>query len=537
MNTSTTTIPEASPADQLLGCAHAALALGLQLALACAGGLIAARLLRRRGLHWSWLLVMLLAALPISGAFGGPPALVLAGAGLLAARGARRRHLVDLEVGGAKAGLARELAHPLASLRRVALLLAARVGARRALGATAGRLRIGVQRDGRPVTIPFAPGRIGHTLVVGATGAGKTVTQTTIALRAVEAGLAVIAIDPKGDRGLREELRGAAIASGRRFQEWSPCGPGVYNPYGRGGDTEIADRVLAGERFTEPHYLRQAQRYLGHAVRALRAAGREVSLAEIVGVLEPEGLELALRQAPERQAESGGAYLDSLTARQLRDLAGIRDRLAILAESDVGRWLDPAARSAPRVELMGAIQAGSVVYFDLESDSRPLLSRMLGAAIVQDLQSIVASLQRAPAPALVMIDEFSAVAAEQVVALFGRARSAGLWLLLGTQELSDLRLPGRELLLEQVLGNLSLLIAHRQVVPASIDLIARLGGSRQSWRVSWSSNGRTTRTPSVEPVLAAQSLTELAPGWGVVIPFGRAEGARVARIERQGAGR
>lgn len=453
MNTSTTTIPEASPADQLLGCAHAALALGLQLALACAGGLIAARLLRRRGLHWSWLLVMLLAALPISGAFGGPPALVLAGAGLLAARGARRRHLVDLEVGGAKAGLA------------------------------------------------------------------------------------VIAIDPKGDRGLREELRGAAIASGRRFQEWSPCGPGVYNPYGRGGDTEIADRVLAGERFTEPHYLRQAQRYLGHAVRALRAAGREVSLAEIVGVLEPEGLELALRQAPERQAESGGAYLDSLTARQLRDLAGIRDRLAILAESDVGRWLDPAARSAPRVELMGAIQAGSVVYFDLESDSRPLLSRMLGAAIVQDLQSIVASLQRAPAPALVMIDEFSAVAAEQVVALFGRARSAGLWLLLGTQELSDLRLPGRELLLEQVLGNLSLLIAHRQVVPASIDLIARLGGSRQSWRVSWSSNGRTTRTPSVEPVLAAQSLTELAPGWGVVIPFGRAEGARVARIERQGAGR
>ena len=68
-------------------------------------------------------------------------------------------------------------------------------------------------------------------------------------------------------------------------------------------------------------------------------------------------------------------------------------------------------------------------------------------------------------PTLVVIDEFSAIAAEQVVRLFGRARSAGLSLLLGTQELSDLRLPGRERLLEQVLGNLSVLIAHRQVVP------------------------------------------------------------------------
>ncbi len=43
---------------------------------------------------------------------------------------------------------------------------------------------------------------------------------------------------------------------------------------------------------------------------------------------------------------------------------------------------------------------------------------------------------------LVVIDEFSAVAAEQVVRLFGRARSAGISLVLGTQELSDLRRQG-----------------------------------------------------------------------------------------------
>ena len=51
-------------------------------------------------------------------------------------------------------------------------------------------------------------------------------------------------------------------------------GPGVRNPFVHGTDTELADKVLAGETYSEPHYLRQAQRYLGHATRTIRAAHR-----------------------------------------------------------------------------------------------------------------------------------------------------------------------------------------------------------------------------------------------------------------------
>jgi hypothetical protein len=101
---------------------------------------------------------------------------------------------------------------------------------------------------------------------------------------------------------------------------------------------------------------------------------------------------------------------------------------------------------------------------------------------------------------------------------------------LGTQEIADLRLPGRERTLEQVMGNLSLLIAHRQVVPASAELLSRLGGTRGAWRVSWSSSGRSTRTRTQEPRLAPEVLAGLAPGWAAVIPFGCSTRARVARI-------
>jgi type IV secretory pathway TraG/TraD family ATPase VirD4 len=155
---------------------------------------------------------------------------------------------------------------------------------------------------------------------------------------------------------------------------------------------------------------------------------------------------------------------------------------------------------------------------------------MLGAAIVQDLQTTVAALQGSPVATLVAIDEFSAIASEQVVRLFGRARSAGVSLLLGTQELSDLRLPGRERLLDQVLGNLSVLIAHRQVVPSSAELIASVAGSRGAWRVTRHSDGRSTRTRTREQVLEPDRVMSLNRGWGAVLVLADGRSARIARM-------
>jgi hypothetical protein len=89
---------------------------------------------------------------------------------------------------------------------------------------------------------------------------------------------------------------------------------------------------------------------------------------------------------------------------------------------------------------------------------------------------------RAPTarPAIVAIDEFSA-SPEQVARLFGRARSSGLSLLLGTQELADLQAPDHPTLLHQVLGNTANVIAHRQRVPDSAELIAQIAGTHGSW--------------------------------------------------------
>jgi conjugal transfer pilus assembly protein TraD len=507
---------------------HWVLSASLRCAVGVTLGILTARLLRRKHLHWSWgigALALVLAAWPLLG--GAAPTLAIAV--LLATLRSRRWHREDIEAGADLAELAERRAHPSGLVR--ALALAPRLPERFGICFWTRQrgLALGRDENGRTVSIPFGVEQgPTHTLVVGATGSGKTVTQTSIAARAIEQGMGAIVLDPKGDAGLREQMRRAAMLAGRTFLEWTPDGDYVYNPFARGGASEIADKVLAGERYTEPHYLRQAQRYLGHVVRALRHSGAEVSLCTIAEQLDPERLELLARELPEADARAIFSYLDSLSSRQRTELAGVRDRLAILAESDIGPWLDPQTPDAGKFDLLTAVRHRSVVYFSLESDSRPLLSAMLGAAIVQDLQTTVASLQGAPVPTLVVIDEFSAIAAEQVVRLFGRARSAGFSLLLGTQELSDLRLPGREHLLEQVLGNLAVVIAHRQVVPSSAQMIATLAGTTGAWRVSRHSDRGITRVRTRGLVLEPDRVMSLGRGWAAVLTLGG--DARIARM-------
>jgi RecA/RadA recombinase len=523
--------PEANPLappEQLL---HSLLSTSARVALGLALGLVAARLIRGSHLHWSWAILGLFGGLVASRVLHLPGTVVGVGA-LSAVAWGRRWHREDLDAGRDLGELARARRSPLDVLRSWLHMAGLRRRMRSGVGWFLGdELIVGRDQADKLMAIPFG-GLAGgtHTLVLGATGSGKTMTQSWIAVRAIERGMGAIVVDPKGDSALREAVLEAAHASARAFVEWSPSGPSVYNPYARGTDTEIADKALAGERFTEPHYLRQAQRYLGHVVRALRLARVEVSLQSLLEALDPAGLERLARTLPEPQACVTHAYLDSLTPRQRTDLAGVRDRLAILAESDLGQWLDPGSASGRPFDLLEAVRAHAVVYFDLDSDSRPLLTQMLGAAIVQDLQTTVAALQGRPTPTLALIDEFSALSVERVVRLFGRARSAGVSLVLGTQELADLRLPAQERMLEQVMGNLTALIAHRQVLPESCALIASLAGTRGAWRTSRHSDGRTTRTRGAEGVLAADPLMHLAPGSAAVTVLTRAASARLVRI-------
>jgi conjugal transfer pilus assembly protein TraD len=394
-------------------------------------------------------------------------------------------------------------------------------------------LAIGADCDRRAVTIPLGRTSGSHALIVGATGSGKTVTQALIVGAAIARGFGAVIIDPKGDGLLRAHAREAAGLAGRQFIEWTPSGPTTYNPYAHGSPGEIADKALAGERYSEPHYLRQAQRYLAHAARSLAAVGERATPLRLLELMDPRRLEvLARRVGDERQAQIVFDYLDTLDARQRSGLAGTRDRLAILAESELGPWLHDC-EEVPALDLLEAVRARAVTYFCLEADRLPLLSKMLAAAIVGDLLTIAAGSQGEPLATIVAIDEFSAIAADGVARLFGRARAAGFSLLLATQEVADLRAAAPELL-DQVLGNVETVIAHRQSVPDSAELIARVAGTRQAWNSTEQlrrsvPTGHASRTRSREFAIHPDVIRTLDCG-SAAVSVGSTGRCAVARI-------
>jgi type IV secretory pathway TraG/TraD family ATPase VirD4 len=494
-------------------------------------GLVAARMMRHAHLRWTWALVALVLLTILRAVWAGWTSTLLTAAVCAALRG-RHWHRQDELAGHDLAQLAAERYGPADALRTLAQRVSAQHGVEGGGNCSnAGPVNIGRAQGTELIGMPLGGSAGGtHTLIVGAAGSGKTVTQAWILTQAIKRGMGVIAIDPKRDLALKARLEHAAHAKGRRFIEWSPAGPTVYNPYARGSASEVADKLLAGERFSEPHYQRQAQRYLGHVVRTLREAELQVSLEAIVRHLDPARLETLARALGEQRTRETLEYLETLTQRQRSDLSGVRDRLAIMAESDFAAWLDPANEGAQAFELLAAVEERAVVYFCLESDTRPLLAQMLAVAILLDLQSVVAALQGRPIPTVVAIDEFAAIASEQVTRLFARARSAGFCLVLCTQELADMRVLGHKGTLDQVLGNISTLIVHRQVVEESAQTISRLAGTTGGWSTSQHSNGRHTRTRESVELLRADTLRGLEPGQAAVITFGAHRAVRIARI-------
>jgi len=491
--------------------------------------LVVVWILRRRGLHWSWTAPTMAVACAVW-AVDRVAAIAVGIAGGMTTLTGARWHGDDLRAGGDLAARARRRRTP-----RSAMLSARdRRRIRRGRLISGRGLLVGRDERGRAVHAPVGASSGRHTLVLGTTGSGKTVTQAWIAGRLIEAGHAAVAIDPKGDRTLRDELQCAARRTRRQFREWTPDGPDAYNPFAHGSDTELADKALAGETYTEPHYLRQAQRYVGHATRAIRACSGPVTLAALVEVLEPRRLEITARGIDdEHQAQRLQDYLESLTPEQVRGLGGTRDRLAILAESDVATWLQPHDAGGQAIDLLQSVQAGDVVYFRLDADRRPLLAAMLAAAIVQDLLTVAAHQQQQPRPTLVLVDEFSAVSPDGIARLFGRGRSAGMSLLLGTQELADLHPPEHPNLADQVLGNLTTLIAHRQVVPDSAEQIAAVAGTHGTWvhtqrtdhRLTGAPGGQDTgtRTRGREFAIHPDEIKQLRTGWALVACPGRTQ--------------
>ena len=418
---------------------------------------------------------------------------------------------------------------------------------RRSSRAREGEIVLGVDGYGRLVRLRddelSAPG-----LILGASGAGKTTTLLTILSDQIARGRPVVAIDMKGSPAFARTLADAAAAAGRPIKVWTIDGGAHWNPLAHGNATELKDKIMATERFTEPHYQRAAERYVQTVLQVLAHASPGVppTLNEVVDLMDPRRLATALRSLDRPHRERVQDYLAGLTHDQHSAIRGLQTRLAVLTESHTAPFLAPPAEPGddPTIDLRDAVRGPDVVVFSLNSSRYGKLASQIGTLAVQDL--VAASGDRLDAGsdagvagrAMIGIDEFSALGADHVMALLARGRESGITVLVATQELADLERAAAGLR-DQVLGVTAIKIAHRQEVPASANTVAQIAGTEKVWEVTrqlggWllggPGTGRGTKRQVEEFVVHPNDIKSLRTGEAVVISKIRGGRPKTVRV-------
>ena len=142
---------------------------------------------------------------------------------------------------------------------------AGRAAATRRADSSAGRDgAFALGRDPRDRAVVLTDRQLSaHGLILGACGAGKSTTLLRILTEQIARGPPGGGDRHEGLAGLRPGPRARRPrAAGRPFAVWSIDGPAHWNPLQHGNATELKDKLMATERFTEPHYQRAAERYV-----------------------------------------------------------------------------------------------------------------------------------------------------------------------------------------------------------------------------------------------------------------------------------
>ena len=307
--------------------------------------------------------------------------LVASGAGL-------HWHQEDIKRGGEEAGRARAAKGPLhaarawAAQRRLAEQGRVKPAERRRLGGEReARIALGIGRRGGVRHVPLGLGRGVHALVLGATGAGKTVTQAAIAPGLRPGGAPVRSSStPRATATCATVVRDAARRPGRRLSRMDPRpAPPSTTPSPAAGRPRSPTRRSPATSWSEPHYELATQRLLGHVLTTMRAADLwPPTLSQSSATWTPSASTPSPREVGGDVAERVTSYVDGLSARGQAptSAAGATASPSSPRESSA-RDSTPHSATASRSTSPHRSRAASVLYFHLDADRYPAASKLL----------------------------------------------------------------------------------------------------------------------------------------------------------------
>lgn len=367
---------------------------------------------------------------------------------------------------------------------------------------------IGVDRVGNKIIQTDQEAAM-HTLVIGASGSGKTTTIMSLLRDSIRRGQGVIVVDLKGGPDFPRIMKKYADRYDRKFIHWmmqpltekytgpDEVGePAYYDPIGRGDATRRKDLLIASRHWSEEHYKIQASHYIQLLFNVLigNKKAETSTLADVVDLLNPKKLqERAIPLGSDPAYHAVVAAIDAMNDEKMSKtmvdaIDGLRNQLGTILHSVAGPWLQKDnSEKKHNINLKDVAHKGQIVVFSLDSSNYQELSSLIANLITQDLKTLMSELRDDPSanPVQIVFDEFSAIGSDNLIGLINKSRDANMPVTLSTQALADLKKVDPTFM-DQTLGIISSFIIHRANTVTDAEVYAGLTGmvTRKKFRQS-----------------------------------------------------
>ncbi len=368
-----------------------------------------------------------------------------------------------------------------------------------------------------------------HCHVVGSTGCGKTDSLILpLLFQDMEQGRGALLMDAKGDMETFEKIHRHIQRIGREkdfffFSLAYPQKSNTYNPLFMGNPTELKDKIISSNIWTEEFYKSKAEEALLMLLKGFRDIGETVTFQKIYELLcsSKKFVEFS-DQLKDKDLQRDMMEIIKRYPAFQDELAGLKAVLGSVAQSEFAHLL---VEEKPQIDLLNAYQKKQIVYFQLNTQGYQETAKRFGRIVLQDLkavsnhiQSYIPEKERSFFP--IFVDEFSNFAYEEFIEFLNKARGAHLGLTIAHQSLGDLQKVG-DYFMKQILENCNIKIVMRQDDPQSIEIYSRISGTEKTFKdtqqvqedfVSQSPTGMGTIRVVEEFRLKPNTIRELARG-------------------------
>jgi conjugal transfer pilus assembly protein TraD len=306
-----------------------------------------------------------------------------------------------------------------------------------------------------------------HSVVVGASGSGKSVLLDTLMFDDMRNGKPVIYLDPKGDNESLERFIDLCRMNKREyliFSEYYDKDKKLkLNPVLDGSVNHIADRIFRSFTWSEEFYANKSQQALKVSVKALKEKKTPITLKSIY----------------EKVLELTDKKINGKLVLSRAEIEGLITKLDNIVNSDFGEILE----GSDAYSFNQLRDEGKCVYIGLSVLGYAETARAIGKLILGDInysvyntyRNITNASKNSLNPLGLYIDELSAVITDEFIEILNKCRGARIEITTAFQTSSDINKISPELCQQVFENSLNWYVMKQRMQEAAEDISNSIG--------------------------------------------------------------